>query len=42
MGRYIRVIYVPGPADDDVFVITAFGLGQKALRALRRRRKKKS
>lgn len=42
MGRYIRVIYVPGPAADDVFVITAFALGPKALRALRRRRKKKS
>ena len=41
-GRYIRVIYVPGSAANDVFVITAFALGPKALRALRRRRKKKS
>ncbi len=40
-GRYLRVIYVPNPAPNDVFVITAFELGPKALRALRRRRKRK-
>ena len=40
-GRYLRVIYVPDPAPDSVFVITAFELGAKPLRALRRRRKKK-
>ena len=40
-GRYLRVIYVPDPELDSVFCITAFDLGPKALRALRRRRKKK-
>ena len=40
-GRYIRVIYVPDAAPGSVFVITAYGLGPKPLRALRRRRKKK-
>jgi hypothetical protein len=40
-GRYLRVIYVPDPEPDSVFVITAFDLGAKALRALHRRRKKK-
>jgi hypothetical protein len=40
-GRYLRVVYVPDPAPDDIFVITAFELGSKPLRALRRRRKKK-
>ena len=41
-GRYLRVIYVPDPEPESVFVITAFELGPKPLRALRRRRKKKS
>jgi len=40
-GRYLRVIYVPNPAPNAIFVITAFELGPKALRALRRRRKRK-
>ena len=40
-GRYLRVIYVPDPAPDSVFVITAYHLGGKALRALRRRRRRK-
>ena len=40
-GRYLRVIYVPDPQPDSVFVITAYDLGTNALRALRRRRKKK-
>ena len=40
-GRYLRVIYVPDPAPGSVFVITAYGLGEKALKALRRRQKKK-
>ena len=39
-GRYLRVIYVPDPAPDSVFVVTAYDLGPKALKALRRRRKK--
>ena len=41
-GRYLRVIYVPDPAPNSVFVITAYGLGPKALRALRRRRRRRS
>jgi hypothetical protein len=40
-GRYLRVVYVRDPEPDSVFVITAFNLGPKPLRALQRRRKKK-
>lgn len=40
-GRYLRVIYVPDPEPESLFVVTAFDLGPKALRALKRRRKKK-
>jgi hypothetical protein len=40
-GRYLRVIYVPDPEPESVFVITAYELGPKAVRALRRRRKRK-
>lgn len=40
-GRYLRVIYVPDPEPDSVFVITAYDLGPKALKALRRRRRRK-
>ena len=40
-GRYLRVIYVPDPEPDSVFVITAYDLGPKAKRALRRRRRRK-
>ncbi len=40
-GRYLRIIYVPDPVPDSVFVITAYRLGAKALRALRRRRRRK-
>ena len=40
-GRYLRVIYVPDPVPDSVFVITAYQLGPKALRALPRRRRRK-
>ena len=42
VGRYLRVIYVPDPIPDSVFVITAYPLGPKAMRALRRRRRRKS
>jgi hypothetical protein len=41
-GRYLRVIYVPDPQPGSVFVVTAYELGPKALKALRRRRRKKS
>ena len=38
-GRYLRVIYVPDPTPGSVFVITAYELGEKARKALRRRQK---
>jgi len=40
-GRYLRVIYVPDPQPNSVFVITAYELKGKPLIAYRRRRKKK-
>jgi Domain of unknown function (DUF4258) len=41
-GRYLRIIYVPDDVPDSVFVITAYPLGAKAMRALRRRLRRKS
>jgi hypothetical protein len=38
-GRYLRVIYVPDPEPDSVFVITAYVLHGKPLIAYRRRRR---
>ena len=40
-GRYLRVIYIPDPEPDSLFVITAYELTIKALAAYKRRRKKK-
>jgi hypothetical protein len=40
-GRYLRVIYVPDPEPDSVFVITAYDLSGKSLTAYRRRRRRK-
>jgi hypothetical protein len=40
-GRYLRVIYVPDPVPDRLFVITAYELTGKPLAAFRRRRRKK-
>ena len=40
-GRYRRVIYVPDPRPDSVFVVTAYQLGPNTLRALRRRRRRR-
>jgi hypothetical protein len=40
-GSYLRVIYVPDPEPDSVFVITAYELTGKPLAAFRRRRKRK-
>jgi hypothetical protein len=40
-GRYLRVIYVPDPVPDSVFVITAYDLAGKPLLAYRRRRRRK-
>ena len=36
-GRYLRVIYVRDPKPDSVFVITAYELHGKPLKAYRRR-----
>ena len=40
-GRYLRVIYVPDPEPNSVFVITAYKLQAKPLIAYRRRRRRK-
>jgi len=40
-GRYLRVIYVPDPEPDSVFVITAYDLRGKPLIVYRRRRRRK-
>lgn len=40
-GRYLRIIYVPDPEPDSVFVITAYQLTGKPLIAYRRRRRKR-
>lgn len=40
-GRYLRVIYVPDPEPDSVFVITAYELKGKPLTAYRRRQRRK-
>ncbi len=39
-GRYLKVIYVPDPAPNSVFVITAYELRGKPLIAYRRRRRR--
>ena len=40
-GRYLRVIYVPDPEPGSVFVITAYELRGKPLKAYRRRRRRR-
>jgi hypothetical protein len=40
-GRYLRVIYVPDPEPESVFVITAYEMRGKPLTAYRRRRRRK-
>jgi hypothetical protein len=40
-GHYLRVIYIPDPYPNSVFVITAYELTGKPLIAYRRRRRKK-
>lgn len=40
-GRHLRVIYVPDPVPDSIFVITAYDLTGKLLKAYKRRRRKK-
>ena len=41
-GRYLRVVYVPDPEPDSVFVITAYEVRGKPLIAYRRRRRKRA
>ena len=40
-GRYLRVIYVPDPEPNGVFIITAYELIGKPLTAYRRRRRRR-
>ena len=40
-GRYLRVIYVPDPEPNSIFVITAYELCGKPLTAFRRRHRRK-
>ena len=40
-GRYFRVIYVPDPEPDSVFVVTAYELRGKPLTAYRRRQRRR-
>ena len=40
-GRYLRVIYLLDPEPDSRFIVTAYEPGPKALKALRRRNKRK-
>lgn len=40
-GRYLRVVYVPDPLPDSAFIIIGYELGPRALKALRRRRRRK-
>ena len=40
-GRFLRVIYVPDPEPESIFVITAYELRGKPLTAYRRRQRRK-
>lgn len=40
-GRFLRVIYVPDPEPDGIFVVTAYELRGKPLMAFRRRQRRK-
>ena len=40
-GRYLRVIYIPDPLPNSLFVITAYELKGKPLIAYKKRRRKK-
>jgi len=41
-GRYLRVIYVPDPEPDSVFVVTAYELKGKPLAAYRSRMRRRN
>lgn len=40
-GRFLRVIYVPDPEPESIFIITAYELTGKPLTAYRRRQRRK-
>ncbi len=40
-GLFVRVVYVPDPEGNSLFVITAYPLGPKAQKALKRRLRRK-
>jgi len=40
-GRHLRVVYVPDPEPDSVFVITAYDLTGRPLAAYRKRRRRR-
>ena len=40
-GRFLRVIYVPDEEGDGVFVVTAYALAGKQLKAFRRRKRRR-
>lgn len=40
-GRYLRVVYIPDSRPNSVFVITAYELAGKPLRAYRRRQRRR-
>ena len=40
-GRYLKVIYVPDATPDSIFGITAYEMGPKAKRTIRRKQRKK-
>lgn len=40
-GRCLRVVYVPDETPGSVFVVTAYNVAGKSLRAFRRRRRRK-
>ena len=41
-GRYLKVVYVPDPEADSAFVITAYELTGKPLRAYKRRMRRRN
>lgn len=40
-GRYLRVVYVPDDEGDGLFVITAYSLAGRTLKAYRRRKRRR-
>jgi len=41
VGRHLRVVYVPDPEPESVFVVTAYELRGKPLAAYRRRQRRR-